>query len=746
MNQSPQEKFQRFRPYLDQPRKQGAITWSFCPAHADGKSAGSRGKPLAGRSLALDPNKGLKCFAGCQWKALYEAFKARGLDQEKAPPLPPKPRYQGRPAHAKMVDEYEYREEDGALFAYKGRWEWADPESPKGHRKDHAWRLPDSATWSGLGAGAVIPLYRAETLRDADRSRRVFWVEGERKADALIARNELAVSAPNGASSKLLPEQMAIFKGRTIIIMPDNDDPGRKFAGRVRQAIDGIAAHATVWTPGDLPETGDIIDFFNAGRSLDEYVAPAEKRLSAYVLQPDGTIFADRPLLIGSISFEAVGIRKDRFGVHATVTLSYGDRILADDTFNVQGDGNRTRLAKSAHLMLNEVEADGYAHLELKRDLDAFCRGLFKASVGAVAVTYSQGTEPYYGPELYLGHYITKDAGTIIYGRGGGGKSTMALGWALSLEYGCSALWHVPERRRVLYINLERAEAVFDGRRQAMCRILGLPEDSMLRFLHAKGKKLEALADALHQIVQADAIDVIVLDSISASTSGDLKEDSTANAIVAILHSLGVAWVAIGHHSHNDDTHPFGSAAFVFAADIIIQVASTANPQNTQLTVSLKIIKANDVPKGQPKAWTLIFEEDSPTVVDIIPVAGQVADKPRRDDLAGRIRDFLGRNGAASPVEIANGIGGAGAETVSRTLRGKPDLFVRIHNPAATYQQWGLLAHGEEPGVRRYTWDNDIDKCRLCGAPTAGIYPLRDGVEGTYCAAHLAAMRGEESA
>jgi len=94
-------------------------------------------------------------------------------------------------------------------------------------------------------------------------------VEGERDADNLARLGVAATTNPGGAG-KWRPEYSEPLRDRDVVILPDNDEPGRKHAQQVEQRLKGIAASVrSVRIPG-LPEKGDVSDYLAEGGTVEE--------------------------------------------------------------------------------------------------------------------------------------------------------------------------------------------------------------------------------------------------------------------------------------------------------------------------------------------------------------------------------------------------------------------------------------------------------------------------------------------
>ncbi|MGD0572331.1 MAG: phage/plasmid primase, P4 family [Sedimentisphaerales bacterium] len=154
-----------------------------------------------------------------------------------------------------IVKTYNYTDENGNLVFQVCRYE------PKTFRQ----RRPDgNGGWIWSLDGTRRVLYRLPELIKAPMQDFVFIVEGEKDADNLIARNFIATTCPGGAG-KWMPEYNQYFRGRLVAIPPHNDEPGRKHAQQVAEALYRIAAEIKiVELPGLLDKGGDISDWFES--------------------------------------------------------------------------------------------------------------------------------------------------------------------------------------------------------------------------------------------------------------------------------------------------------------------------------------------------------------------------------------------------------------------------------------------------------------------------------------------------
>jgi hypothetical protein len=112
-------------------------------------------------------------------------------------------------------------------------------------------------------------LYRLTELLEAVANyQSVFIAEGEKAVDALTRIGVVATCSPMGAG-KWRDEYSQHLKGANVIILPDNDEPGRAHAEQVTKSLTGIAASVRTIALPDLPRAGDPYDWVQSGGKAD---------------------------------------------------------------------------------------------------------------------------------------------------------------------------------------------------------------------------------------------------------------------------------------------------------------------------------------------------------------------------------------------------------------------------------------------------------------------------------------------
>lgn len=128
---------------------------------------------------------------------------------------------------------------------------------------------PDGdAGWRRGVKGIRLPIYRLPDVLARPQDM-VVIVEGERDADRLANDGLLASTAPFGAG-KWRPHHSNYLRGRDVLIIPDNDEAGRKHATMVSSSLRGVARSVRVLELPGLARGGDVSDWLEDGHTIDE--------------------------------------------------------------------------------------------------------------------------------------------------------------------------------------------------------------------------------------------------------------------------------------------------------------------------------------------------------------------------------------------------------------------------------------------------------------------------------------------
>lgn len=278
-----------------------------CPCHND-KNA----------SLTISYNSKeektmLYCHAGCNTKDIVESV---GLKMSDLFDKPLEVEDKHKSAFEKDIEAiYKFYDENGDLAYEKIR--------KKGkkflHRRyidgELVWGLEEgiytetfkgSKTWSiKAREGAEKAFYPAQEqllynlpnlIKAIKEGKTVFITEGEKDADNVILRGEVATTTSIGATKgdlgKKWPSRFnKYFKDANVVLLPDNDAPGRAFMEHIAEQIKDLANSVKIVELPNLDEKGDVSDWFEDGNDIYDLLDLA-KRTDEFV-QYKGNIIYD---------------------------------------------------------------------------------------------------------------------------------------------------------------------------------------------------------------------------------------------------------------------------------------------------------------------------------------------------------------------------------------------------------------------------------------------------------------------
>ncbi|MFM9850021.1 MAG: AAA family ATPase [Hyphomicrobiaceae bacterium] len=221
-----------------------------CPAHDD-KSPSLDIKEKNGKVL-------FRCRANCTQNAVLTALMERGL-------WPSKNGLANGHSNAQpervILATYDYVDEGGQLVFQVVRY------APKEFRQ----RRPNAkGGWTNNVQGILQVPYRLPELAEAiSKNQPVFVVEGEKDCDSLVKLGIVATCSSGGAGNWRSVHAVCL-KDANVVILPDNDEPGRKHADAVAMSLQGIARQVRVLALPDLADKGDVSDWILAGGTADQ--------------------------------------------------------------------------------------------------------------------------------------------------------------------------------------------------------------------------------------------------------------------------------------------------------------------------------------------------------------------------------------------------------------------------------------------------------------------------------------------
>lgn len=176
--------------------------------------------------------------------------------------------------------EYKYCDEDGKVLYIKFL-QYASECSPdeKKRKKDFWYMQPNGKM--NLKDVKRVP-FQLPLLKDA---KTIYIVEGEKCASIVTEKGYVATTLDCGAGSKWNEQYYKYFEGKEVVILPDHDEPGMKYARMLKQHL----PWAVIKELPDLDEAEDVYDWLQKGHSMDEI-----QYLPEYVSKPTDRTSEDK--------------------------------------------------------------------------------------------------------------------------------------------------------------------------------------------------------------------------------------------------------------------------------------------------------------------------------------------------------------------------------------------------------------------------------------------------------------------
>lgn len=190
-------------------------------------------------------------------KAVAAAAKEAGVELEE------------KPTERRIVATYTYRDEAGEVLYTIERWE----PGKAGRSKDFTQGYLDE---QGNRVSKRHPrqvLYRLpEVLKAADADEPIFIVEGEKCAEALAGIGLCSTTHAGGASAiKTWTKDFAEpLGGARVVLIPDNDGPGRKLADHVIETLLSLVAELRVLELPVKEKGHDVVEWLEQGGSKEK--------------------------------------------------------------------------------------------------------------------------------------------------------------------------------------------------------------------------------------------------------------------------------------------------------------------------------------------------------------------------------------------------------------------------------------------------------------------------------------------
>jgi hypothetical protein len=706
---TPQEVAGRLRVQVKLSKSNGGLL-AICPAHDDRQASlsidvGSDGKPL------------MKCMAGCDSALVLNRCGLSWSDLLAEPASAASPAAIKRPTLAAIYDYHnatgERLKHQTVRFEPKGfsqRQPCPQHDGPgcrytivAGKNK---YTCDDGYLWTLAGVEPV--LYRLPLLV-ARAEDVVFVVEGEKDADNLAALDLLATTSPMGAG-KWRASYSETLRGRHVVILPDNDDTGRKHAQQVAAALQGVAGSVKVLDLADLPEKGDATDWLAAGHTAAELLALAEQtpewRPSATIIEFPGRE-PEQP------EFRRAGLgyvfepKEHAVRLHCDYVRHRADDISAEVDAEQYLPGYPSgRIARGRLNFGAPKSVQAHADLLAKEsDESVPWRTLLRAFVDLVVDAEREG-EPFLkigrrdlAPQPWLIEGMWRQGKLHWwYGPRASVKSQLAALKAICLQQGRQFLGQVVQKTRVGILDWEDDDIEWERVIQQVARGLDIEPPEI--FYRQCSRPLKVQANAIARMADSEGLGALIVDSFGLAAGGTAEHssfDETARTFAETQKELGLSMCVIDHVTHqarrnpSEAADPFGSQYKLALARSGFEIRKVQDEGSRTAHVGVFDRKHRRLPAiGVRVEW----HDDTRITFDLEDLQEEETELAASIPLPRRIEHCL-QHGELTVEEIAELLGTKPDPVRVALNRGRGKRFTKREQTGA----WGLVHLASSPQV-----------------------------------------------
>ena len=287
------------------------------------------------------------------------------------------------------------------------------------------------------------------------------------------------------------------------------------------------------------------------------------------------------------------------------------------------------------------------------------------------------------GQAYRLKPFLPEGVITNIFGKGGAGKSYLALVIALSVLSGKRLLGMEPEQGHVLYLDYEADRPVINERVKALKAGLELPPDLQLSYRRCD-MPLTREIDRIIEIVSTHYTKLVVIDSVGMSVQGTANDDNVMTDYLRAVRSLDCTALLLDHPAKNTEgiTTAYGSTYKGNEARSYWQLDGEFHQDTCALSVGCTHVKVNDGAKFSPQGFLFAFENNADNRPVKVAISRQDASIHFFDKLSKneRILTILKESGQMSSKEIASELGlkpGDISTLLSRLKRANEVMFTQ---------------------------------------------------------------------
>lgn len=263
--------------------------------------------------------------------------------------------------------------------------------------------------------------------------------------------------------------------------------------------------------------------------------------------------------------------------------------------------------------------------------------------------------------------YIEVGSPTVLFAKGGSGKSVVALAMAYTVAAGLKFFVGKTDgiARPVLYLDWETSAEVHNERARAIASKHG---GAQPRILYKRmSASLQDSAGAIRKEIAKHGVKLVVVDSLGYAGGGEPKDAGIAIALFGAIRTFGVATLCVHHRRKDtsargsDPDSLFGSAYYFNSARHVWELRGAKDEDNDELGIGLIHAKSNNGRLQKRHGFKVKFTNDDLDITTGISfryeeTLARIPGLEKDASLKDRIVEELTENGAKTAAQIAEAL------------------------------------------------------------------------------------------
>ena len=322
-------------------------------------------------------------------------------------------------------------------------------------------------------------------------------------------------------------------------------------------------------------------------------------------------------LRVRNLRLDRDGSARGVVGIIVDSTPLWSDRLELDDAadrhnFALALYGTLTKNGAGRKPTLGADVIAAFPQADFEQEFMLWSRTAWNAYIGPSSGSLVAGDEDPSAPPWAVPGLVMEGSTCIWAGDAGAGKSTLARLTCQSIAYDVHGVIPVKMAGPTIWVNAEESEQEHSRQLGNVNQALGIPRNTPMFTLHARGMNIADVATRLEKAVRETGAQHIFIDSLSRLAQGSsLNDNNTATMLVDAVSGFGASVTWLGHTGWENRQRLAGSRHFENAARVMVLIQSRQSIGGVSADLSrgvrARVTKANGAAQTEPMYWSLEY-------------------------------------------------------------------------------------------------------------------------------------------